>query len=92
MAATRTAARSRRRRTSAGAPVSTAPRVENRQLDALIGLRMTSDQKKALEWKAKKLGFKTAQDWIREMTKPEVEQAVAEKRAAENVGSLAAAS
>lgn len=92
MAATRTAARSRRRRTPVGAPVSRVPRVENRVLDALIGLRMTSDQKTALEWKAKQLGFKTAQDWIREITKPEIEQAVQEKRAAENGESLATAS
>ena len=92
MAATRTSAGSRRRRTPVGAPVPRTPRVENRVLDALIGLRMTSDQKKAMEWKAKQLGFKTAQDWIREMTSPAVEQAVQEKRAAENAASLAAAS
>jgi hypothetical protein len=46
------------------------PRVENRELDELMGLRLTGRQRSALEWKAKSLGLKTAQYFIREYLQP----------------------
>lgn len=92
MASSRAVAYGARRRTHSSAPVATPRRVENRVLDALIGLRLQSDHQKALDWKAKQLGYKTAQDWIRDRMMPEIEQAVAEMRSAQQEESLAAAS
>ncbi|ORA45535.1 hypothetical protein BST46_25935 [Mycobacterium timonense] len=84
MASSRTMAQRGRRRARAAAPSIKPRRVENRVLDSLIGLRVSSEHQKAMDWKAKQLGLKTAQDWIREYMKDAIEQAVQEKQAAES--------
>lgn len=55
-------------------------RPEARILTALIGLRMSNEDRVAIEWKAKQLGYPSAQHWIRECIKPAVELAKREKR------------
>lgn len=59
---------------------SSVRRPEARVLTALIGLRMSDEDRVAIEWKAKQLGYPSAQHWIRECIKPGVEQAKREKR------------
>ncbi|MEB3023433.1 MULTISPECIES: hypothetical protein [Mycolicibacter] len=81
-----------RRRTPVGAPTATPRRVENRVLDDLIGLRVQSGRRQALDWKAKKLGYKTAQDWIRACMEADFDQAEAEFHAMTQEGPLVAAS
>ncbi len=68
--ATSRATRRRTDRTSSEVSEQKPPRVENRELDELLGLRMTGRQRSALEWKAKSLGLKTAQNFIREYLQP----------------------
>ncbi|MBS1693075.1 MAG: hypothetical protein JST91_12720 [Actinobacteria bacterium] len=46
------------------------PRVESRELDELMGLRLTGRQRLALEWKAKQAKKKTPQYFIREYLQP----------------------
>ncbi|PQM50305.1 hypothetical protein C5U48_20720 [Mycolicibacter virginiensis] len=41
---------------------------------------MSNEDRTAIEWKAKQLGYSSAQHWIRECIKPAVEQAKYEKR------------
>jgi hypothetical protein len=46
------------------------PRVESRELDELMGLRLTGRQRLALEWKADQCKKKTAQYFIRDYLQP----------------------
>ena len=89
MASSRTAAKRGRPRARVTSAQKRAPK---RSLDALIGLRVSSAQRQAMEWKAKKLGFESAQDWIRDRMAPDIEAAMREMRDAEDAEALAAAS
>jgi len=62
----------RRKRRRGASP---ARRKEQRILTALIGLRMSKADHAAIEWKAKQVGYPSAQHWIRESIKPAVERA-----------------
>ncbi|MGB8403494.1 MAG: hypothetical protein WCE30_05355 [Mycobacterium sp.] len=66
------------------------PTVENRALPDLVGLRCES--KKALEWKAKQLGYNSAQEWIRDVMGPEFAMALTEYGEVQDLEALAAAS
>lgn len=67
-----------------------APRVENRALPDLVGLRCES--KRALEWKAKQLGYSSAQEWIRDFMGSEFASAYSEYAEVRDLEALAAAS
>lgn len=88
MRSPRTNAQRSRRRVRAATPAD-QKRAPKRILDALIGLRVSSQQRQAMEWKAKNLGFESAQDWIRAHMGPEIEAAIREMK---DTQELAAAS
>lgn len=67
-------------------------RIENRLLDALIGLRVSQQERAAMDWKAKQLGYRNAQDWIRHHMRPEIDMAVIEMGAQSTQEELVAAS
>ncbi|BCI84706.1 hypothetical protein MTY66_63310 (plasmid) [Mycolicibacterium sp. TY66] len=66
------------------------PRVENRALPDLVGLRCES--KAALEWKAKQLGYSSAQEWIRDFMGSEFASALTEYAEVRELEALATAS